>query len=585
LGKLTLNKRFLSLWLVALLAVLLSLGGGSLSRADNPAGYSYTWQADDSLSRLAEKYYHDAAAWPAIIIATNSRVEWDDHFERILSPGGIQVGQRLWLPEPAQLEQLRAESPQPQPFTAERLAEFEQYIDSARQRYQIPGAVVLLIHGQEIMWAKGFGERELGRPEPVDPNTVFAVGSVTKAMTSMLVATMVDDGLLEWDQPVQEIWPDFTLSDPNRAAQLRLRDMFTMATGLPRRDLVWSGAELTAEQLMESLAQLPVYGEIGQHFEYNNQVVSTGGYVAALAAGGSYGQLDQAYSQQLRQRIFEPIDMQSATTAVEQVLANPNHATPHDYNLSGEVSPTHFHASDSITPAGGVYTSGLDLARFVLTQMNGGVSPAGQRVVSAHNLAETHRSHTPVTASLSYGMGWYIEQYRGVELLWHDGNVFGFKAQMAMVPAADIGLVVLSNSIMSITFNAGVQYRLVELLFGLPPEAEAEFDRRWAAFEQAIAEINGGVSPAVDPPGVTKFAGDYGDNWRVELREDQLYAVRGPYEWQLLPAVAEADKFIVNNGYGIGLDLFLRENPDTGQITMSFTLPTGEMGNYERVGP
>jgi hypothetical protein len=188
-------------------------------------------------------------------------------------------------------------------------------------------------------------------------------------------------------------------------------------------------------------------------------------------------------------------------------------------------------------------------------------------------------------AGLSYGMGWYIEQYRGVELLWHDGNVFGFKALMAMIPAADIGLVVLSNSIMSITFNAGVQYRLVELLFDLPPEAEAEFDRRWAAFEQAIAEIRGSVSPTVDPQAVTKFVGDYGDNWRIELRDDRLYAVRGPYEWQLLPALGEADKFIVNNGYGIGLELYLRENPETGQLSMSFTLPTGEIGSYERLGP
>ena len=373
--------------------MLLSLGGGSLSQADNPAGQSYTWQVDDSLSRLAEKYYDDPAAWPAIVSATNARVEGDERFARILSPGGIQVGQLLWLPEPAQMDQLLAQSPHLQPLTADRLAEFEQYIDSARLRYQIPGAVVVLVRGHEIVWAKGFGERELGQPEPVDPETVFAVGSTTKAMTSMLVASLVDDGLLEWDQPVQEIWPDFTLSDPTRAAQLRVRDMFTMATGLPRRDLVWSGADLTAEQLMESLAELPVYGEVGQWYNYNNQVVSTGGYVAALAAGGVYGQLRQAYMDQLRQRIFEPIGMQSATTAVEQVLANPNHATPHDYNLYGEVSPTHFHPSDSITPAGGVYANGLDLARFVLTQMNGGLTPEGRRVVSARNLAETHRPY------------------------------------------------------------------------------------------------------------------------------------------------------------------------------------------------
>jgi len=264
---------------------------------------------------------------------------------------------------------------------------------------------------------------------------------------------------------------------------------------------------------------------------------------------------------------------------IKQVLANPNHASPHDYNLYGEVSPTDFHEDGSITPAGGAYASALDLARFLITQMNGGLSPEGRRVVSAENLAETHRPQTRITDDLSYGMGWYIEDNRGVELLWHDGNVFGFKASLAMIPATDLGLVVLSNSIMSITFNDSVQYRLVELLFDRPPEAEAAYDRRWDAFKKAIAEIRATVSPAVDPVEVAPFLGQYTGCWQVELRDDRLYAVCGPYEWHLLQAGPE--EFVVNNGYGIGLELYLKQDPESGQVTMDFRLPTGEVGHYE----
>ena len=267
-----------------ILAALLLLLPRSLAGADDLPGQVYTWQTDDSLSRLAEKYYDDPADWLAILVATNARADGNSDFDKLLSPTGIQVGQRLWIPDQADAAGLLAHYPKLQPLSDKLLADFENYIESPRQRYQIPGAAVLLVRGNQIVWAKGFGLRELGQPEPVEPDTVFAVGSTTKAMTSMMVASMVDEGLLRWDQPVQEIWPGFTLSDPDRAAQLRLRDMFTMATGLPRRDLVWSGTDLTAEQLMASLAELPVHGEIGQWFDYNNQVVATGGYGAALAA-------------------------------------------------------------------------------------------------------------------------------------------------------------------------------------------------------------------------------------------------------------------------------------------------------------
>lgn len=566
---------------ILLTSHLLFLPAVDLAGADPPpaAGQLYTWQADDSLSRLADKYYDDISAWPAIVMATNGRVALDGRFRKIIDPAEIRPGQLLWLPGPEQVELLLAQYPDVQPLSPELLAEFENYVEAARTRYDIPGAAVVLVRGNEIVFAQGFGVQELGSAEPITPDTVFAVGSTTKAMSSLLVAGLVDEGVVAWNRPVRDIWPDFSLSDPNRTAQLKLRHMLSMGSGLPRRDLVWSGTGLTAEQLMESLADLPVYGDLGQWYDYNNQVFATGAYVATLAAGGEYGQLRAAYVDQVRRRVFEPIGMPTATFSVQEVLANPNHATPHDYNLYGEVSPTGFQEDRSITPAGGAYASALDLARFLMTQLNGGLSPEGRRVASAENLAETHRPQTRITDELSYGMGWYVEDYRGVELLWHDGNVFGFKASLALLPAADLGLVVLSNSIMSITFNDSVQYRLVELMFDLPPEAEAAYDRRWEAFEQAIAKIRATVSPTVDPVEVAPFVGQYTGCWQVELRVDRLYAICGPDEWHLLQAGPE--EFVVNNGYGIGLELYLKQDPESGQVTMNFRLPTGEVGYYE----
>lgn len=562
---------------------LFAFGPGAVG-ADAPPGQAYTLQTEDTLGKLAEKFYQDAASWPVILAATRAKANESSRFRKMYDPVQLRVGDILWIPDPEAVEGLLTQEksrPKPQPFTAETLTEFRDYIETTRLRYEIPGAAVVLIKGDEIILAEGFGVREVGQSEPVTPETIFPIGSTSKALNATMIATMVDEGLLAWDQPVVEIWPAFTLSDQAHTQQMRLRDLLNMGSGLPRRDLVWSGADLTAEELVDSLVELPLYNPIGERYYYNNQVVASGGYIAAIAAGGHYGQLRQAYVEQLQHRIFEPLEMNGATTEATLALANPNRATPHDINLYGQILPTPYHVDASITPAGGVYANAQDMARFLVVQMNEGVTPAGKRLVSAQNLRETHRPQTPITNQISYGMGWFIEDYRGVEIIWHDGDVLGVKALIAILPEADLGIVILSNRILGTMFSSGLLYRLIELNYALPLEAEEVYNQMWSGFQTAIIDLRTDLSPTVNPAEVAPFLGDYEEGWRIELREQQMFAVRGPYEWQILQA---ADgHFVVNNGYGIGITLYLEPDEITKEITLSFTLPTGEVGTYRHV--
>jgi hypothetical protein len=132
-------------------------------------------------------------------------------------------------------------------------------------------------------------------------------------------------------------------------------------------------------------------------------------------------------------------------------------------------------------------------------------------------------------------------------------------------------------------FSYGLQYRLVELLYDLPPEAEETYDQMWDNFQRAIVDLRSGPSPTVDPAAVAKYLGRYTDDWWVELRGDKLFAGRGAYEWHLLQL--NGTEFVVNNAYGIGITLYLEADGSTGQVTMRFTLPTGETGQYELVAP
>jgi CubicO group peptidase (beta-lactamase class C family) len=409
------------------------------------------------------------------------------------------------------------------------------------------------------------------------PETVFAIGSTTKAMTSMLVASLVDDGLLQWDQPVIEIWPGFKLSDPMVTPQIRVRDLLNMSSGLPRADLAWSGVELTAEQIMESLAELPVVAPRGQRFQYNNQMVATGGYVATLAAGGEYGHLGNAYADLLQTRVFEPINMRSASLSVEAIQATPNHAIPHDFTLTGEVLPTHYHADVGIAPAGAVNANVTDLARFLITQLNRGIAPDGTRVVSVENLVETWQPQIEAFQDTSYGMGWFVESYHDVEMIWHEGDVLGFKSLLVFIPEANVGLVLLTNRTISVGFSSSVRYRLIETLYGLDVEAGTQYKTQWDAFIEALPGIRGTVTANAVAP----YLGQYTEGWRVERWDDgTLWAIRGPYQWQLL--AGENGEFIVNNGFGITTPLQFAED-ETGTMRMTFKLSTGEMGEYHRL--
>jgi len=574
-------------WKLALLVILLLilLIGDSqptlaLIQDNNPLNI-YTAQTDDTLSHLADKYYQDRLVWPVIFQATNDLASTDPRFTALDSPYVVKPGHRLAIPdlaEPATSNPLPALA-QPRPLSAAWLADFRAYVEATRQHFGIPGAAVAIVRDNQIVLAEGFGVRELGRAEPVTPETVFSIGSATKAMNSMLIAGLVDEGLLDWDQPVVEIWPDFRLSDPAVTAQIRVRDLLNMGSGVPRADLVWSGAGLTAEQVMESLADLPVVAPPGRRFQYNNQLVATGGFVATLAAGAPYGQLEAAYADLLHTRIFEPIGMRSATLSIDAARANPTHATPHDFTLFGEVLPIAYHAETGIAPAGAVNATVLDLARFLMTQLNEGVSPTGTRVVSKANLAETWRPQIQAYGETYYGMGWFIETYEGVELIWHDGDVLGFKSLLVLMPEANVGMALLTNRTISVGFSSSLRYRLVEALYGLEREAGIEYKDQWDGFMAALPEIRAPLAATLTPAEVAPYLGQYTAGWRVEQGADgALWAMRGPYGWQLL--AAGNGEFVVNNGFGITTPLQFVED-ERGTMTMKFRLSTGEAGEYQ----
>src|SRR5918997_955691 len=200
------------------------------------------------------------------------------------------------------------------PLTGDRLTEFETYITGMMAKTGVPGAAVAVVQNGEVVYQQGFGVRQLGGSEPVTPETLMMIGSITKPMTATMAATVVDDGELTWDTPVAQLLPEFAVADPALTEQLSIRNAFCACTGLPQRDpeFLFTSATLTPEHLVTSVREFPLTAPLGEQFQYSNQLFAICGYAAAAAAEGETDLYD-AYVSAMQQRLLAPLRMSRST--------------------------------------------------------------------------------------------------------------------------------------------------------------------------------------------------------------------------------------------------------------------------------
>jgi CubicO group peptidase (beta-lactamase class C family) len=447
------------------------------------------------------------------------------------------------------------------PLTGERRAEFEAYIADAMTRLGVPGASVAVVQGGEVVYLQGFGVREVGGAKAITPDTLMMIGSVTKSMTSTMAATVVDDGWLSWDTPLVDLLPGFAVGDPQLTPRLTIADAFCACTGLPRRDpeIIFNFDTLTPERLIAQLAELPLTAPLGEQFQYNNQLYAVGGYAAAAAAGAAPDDLYDGYRLSMRERLLDPIEMPRSTFSLESVLTSGDYALPHSNDLEGQTRPIPLLSDEgfvtSVAPAGALWSTAREMARYIQTELADGVAPDGTRVVSAANLERTRapRASIPAEPELPplftevgqhYGMGWVIGTYKGQQIISHSGGTFGFGSEVAFLPEADLGVVILTNNVQAGgPFALAVQFRLLELLFDQP----AEFDAMLGPFLDAragqIAELSAQLQP-VAPDTIAPYLGRYANpalgEVELELRDGRLILDAGEVRSELRPQVDDA---------------------------------------------
>jgi CubicO group peptidase (beta-lactamase class C family) len=291
--------------------------------------------------------------------------------------------------------------------------------------------------------------RELGKPGAVDEHTLFAIGSTTKAMTAAALGMLVDSGRLAWDDPVVRHLPGFRLIDPAATQATTVRDMLTHRTGLGTVDMIWYAAGGTVDDVIARLRHQPLASPPRTRYAYQNAMYATAGALLAERSG-------MPWERFLRERLFAPIGMTGARTSVVGLDTVPNVAAPHDV-IDDTLRVVAHRNLDNIAPAGAVYAGAREMANWIRFLLDSG-RVAGRRMLSESSFREIFTPQFLVprdafypTTSLTktnftaYGLGWFLQDYRGEFVAMHTGSIDGMVAILGLLPAHDVGVVVLAN--------------------------------------------------------------------------------------------------------------------------------------------
>ena len=332
---------------------------------------------------------------------------------------------------------------------------FDAFVNKVLDDWKVPGMGVAIIKDGEVVLAKGYGYRNLEEKQPVDSETIFAIGSASKAFASMAVGQLVDQGKLEWDKPVRDYMPTFRLHDPFASERMSPRDLLCHRSGLPRHDLMWYSSPLSRKEIYERLRYLEPNKDFRTNFQYQNLMYLTAGYLVEYISGLTW----EAFTQK---EVFDKLDMSSSNFSVEESKKHENIALPYSKEKE-DIKQVPFRNIDAVGPAGSINSNVTDMAKWVITHLNGGKYGESQ-IISKANLDQMHTATTPIPGSffpgmeevkelgdMAYGLGWFLQPYRGHRLVHHGGNIDGFSALVSFMPDDNLGVVLLTN--MNSTFS------------------------------------------------------------------------------------------------------------------------------------
>jgi CubicO group peptidase (beta-lactamase class C family) len=413
------------------------------------------------------------------------------------------------------------EKPAPAPVKPS-LGDFDTFVNQALKDWKVPGVAVGVVQNGKVILLKGYGYRDLEKQLPVTPNTLFAIGSISKSFTVTTLGMEMDEGKVDWDKPVRDYLPTFKMYDPVLTEQMMIRDLVTHRSGLPRHDMVWYSSDFSREDLVRRLQYLEPNKPLRSTFQYNNLMFMTAGYIAGLLNGKSW-------EDTISQRILTPLGMNLTNFSLKDTQNSPDFALPYrkgnDVKAEVKRMPFDEQCPDrcAIGPAGEINSTVTDMSRYLLFHLNKG-KVDGKPLLSENNSIQMQTPQMVIQGApdfkeeseTSYGMGFFLSQYRGHKRVEHGGNLDGFSAEFAFLPNDGIGVVVLTN-LDGTGLPQAIAYNVFDRLLGLD---QAPWSQRYLQMENKFRESEQeakdkgyvphktGTHPSHD---LQDYVGDYGN--------------------------------------------------------------------------
>ncbi len=393
------------------------------------------------------------------------------------------------------------------------LRDLDHLITESAAQWHVPGMAVGIVRDGKVVFAQGYGYRNLEQKLPVTTKTLFPIGSVSKSFTALSIAVLNDRGKLAWDTPVRQYLPTFQLKDSVASERATVRDLLSHRTGLARHDVLWYSSDFTRKDIFERLQYLDMSKDFRSAYQYNNLMVMTAGYLAGEVSGGSWEKL-------VRETIFTPLDMAASNFDDADSQKSEDYALPYA-EVKGAIKPIPFKPVHAIGPAGGINSNLDEMLHYTLMLLANG-KYGDKRIVSESALKEIQSPQTVMGTSPrftelgypAYGMGWVVQAYRGHNYIWHNGGIDGFYSLVCLLPNDNIGLVILTNRL-GHSASEVIAYSIFDRLLHLEPlpwgerfEALEAKGKQAAAEEekQAVADRKPGTHPSHE---LREYAGTY----------------------------------------------------------------------------
>jgi CubicO group peptidase (beta-lactamase class C family)/dienelactone hydrolase len=396
------------------------------------------------------------------------------------------------------------------------LAALDRYIAAAARDWNVPGLAIAIVKNDSLVFAKGYGVIELGKPAPINEHTRFAIGSTTKAMTSASLAMLVDEGKLHWDDRVIDILPDFRLYDPYATRELTIRDLLTHRTGLPSTDLLWAFSEndYTQTEMIRRLRYVQPSSSFRSHWEYQNVVYAINGAIIERVSGMPWATFVQ-------NRIFDPLGMTETIPLVSRLGGKPNVAVPHAV-IHDTLRVVPIRSTDGVAAAGSVWSSVSDMSkwmRFILDSGRVGpkrlISTAAFKEIIAPQIRAPMEEYPALSLArpnfFSYGFGWFIQDYHGNTAWMHTGSIDGMSAIIGLLPDQRVGVYVLANGDHAELRHA-LMYKVFDLYTGAPDRDWSTDIKNLFAARRRPRAVSQQASPTHPGLPLEKYGGNYVDS-------------------------------------------------------------------------